>query len=50
MLAKTWKKILLIILIIACSINIVSKLMHNMSFNKTIEQAKNKIQVMVQKD
>ena len=40
MLAKTWKKIGLIILIIACLWNIVGKLVHRISFDNAIEAAK----------
>ena len=36
MLAKYWKKICLIILIIACLFNVVSKLVHRVTFNKEI--------------
>ena len=36
MLAKYWKKICIIILIIACLFNIVSKLVNRVSFNKEI--------------
>lgn len=34
MIAKYWKKIGLIILIIACVFNIMSKLVHKLSLNK----------------
>ena len=44
MLAKTWKKIGLIILIIACLWNIVGKLVHRISFDNAIEAAKAKMQ------
>ena len=44
MLAKIWKKIGLIILIIACLWNIVFKLVNKVSFDGTIEAAKAKIQ------
>ncbi len=37
MLAKVWKKVLLIILIVACLFNIVSKLVHKLPFLKEIE-------------
>ena len=40
MLAKTWKKIGLIILIVACLWNIVGKLVHKISFDNAIEAAK----------
>ena len=36
MLAKYWKKICLIIVIIACLFNVVSKLVHRVTFNKEI--------------
>lgn len=36
MLAKVWKKICLIILVLACLFNIVSKLVNRVSFNKEI--------------
>lgn len=36
MLVKYWKKICIIILIIACLFNIVSKLVNRISFNKEI--------------
>ena len=44
MLAKTWKKIGLIILIIACLWNIVGKLVHRISFDNAIEAAKAQMQ------
>lgn len=34
MLAKYWKKICMLILIIACVFNIMSKLVHKLSLNK----------------
>ena len=39
MLAKYWKKIGLLILIIACVFNIMNKLVHKMSLNKEILQS-----------
>ena len=36
MLARIWKKVCIAILIIACLFNIVSKLVHRVSFNKEI--------------
>lgn len=36
MLAKSWKKILLVILIIACLFNVVSKLVKRNSFKQEI--------------
>ena len=37
MLAKTWKKILLFVLIIACLFNIVNKLVHKASMKQEVE-------------
>lgn len=50
MLAKSWKKIGLIILIIACLWNIVFKLVNKISFNDTINNAKQQIQTITKKD
>ena len=36
MLAKVWKKVCIAILIFACLFNIVSKLVHKVSFNKEV--------------
>ena len=44
MLARIWKKIGLIILIVACLWNIVFKLVNKVSFNDAINSAKAKIQ------
>lgn len=44
MLAKTWKKIGLIIVIIACLWNIVFKIVNKISFSNTIDSAKTQIQ------
>lgn len=44
MLAKAWKKIGLIILIIACLWNVVFKLVNKVSFDAAINSAKAKIQ------
>lgn len=44
MLAKTWKKIGLIILIVACLWNIVGKLVHRISFDNAINAAKVQMQ------
>jgi hypothetical protein len=44
MLAKAWKKIGLIILIIACLWNIVFKLVSVVDFDEAIDNAKAKIQ------
>ncbi len=49
MLAKLWKKIGIIILIIACLWNIIFKLVNKISFNETIESAKMQIQEMKNK-
>lgn len=43
MLAKYWKKILLILLILLCIINGVIKLIKVVSFEHTIENIKSKI-------
>lgn len=37
MLAKLWKKICLVILIIACLWNIISKFIYKVSFEKAVE-------------
>ena len=42
MLEKSWKKVLLVILIIACIWNIISKLAQASSFNKEAERYKAK--------
>ena len=44
MLAKTWKKIGLIVLIIVCLWNIVGKSVHRISFDNAIEAAKEQMQ------
>lgn len=38
MLAKSWKKICLVILIIACLWNIISKFVYKVSFDKVVSQ------------
>lgn len=43
MLAKYWKRIGLIILIILCLINGISKLLKVVSFDETVEALKSKI-------
>ena len=45
MLGKVWKKIGLIILIIACLWNIVSKLVNKISFDQAINDAKKQFQI-----
>jgi len=42
MLAKSWKKIFLIILIIACFFNIVSKFMYKIAFDDVVESIEEK--------
>ena len=42
MLAKSWKKICLIILIVACLWNIVLKFIYKVSFEKTIDDFQEK--------
>jgi uncharacterized membrane protein (DUF106 family) len=39
MLAKYWKKILFVILIIACLINIMSKLVNKVSLNTELKES-----------
>lgn len=39
MLAKYWKKICLVILIIACIFNIMSKFVHKLSLNQELESS-----------
>ncbi len=46
MLGKIWKRIGLIILIIACLWNIVFKLVNKISFDVAIENAKKQIEQM----
>ncbi len=36
MLAKIWKKVCLVILVLACLFNVVSKLVNRISFNKEL--------------
>ncbi len=45
MLAKYWKKIGLIILVVLCLINGISKLLKVVSFDDTIETIKSKISI-----
>ncbi len=44
MLSKMWKKIGLIVLIVACLWNIVYKLVNKISFDVAIQEAKQKIE------
>ena len=44
MLGKIWKKLLLIVLIIACLWNIVNKIVHIISFDGAINKAKAEIE------
>ncbi|MBO5413607.1 MAG: hypothetical protein J6A29_04910 [Clostridia bacterium] len=46
MLAKYWKKIGLIILIVLCLINGISKLLKVVSFDNTVEAIKTKISIL----
>lgn len=39
MIAKIWKKVLFIILIIACLFNIVNKLVHKASLNQELQSS-----------
>ena len=41
MLAKIWKKVCIAILVFACLFNVVSKLVHKVSFNKEILSSEN---------
>ena len=49
MLAKYWKKIGLIIVIVLCLINGISKLVKVVSFDDTIEAVKSKITILQKK-
>ena len=49
MLAKAWKKIGLIILIIACLWTIIFKLVNKISFEGTIESAKAQFEILKDK-
>ena len=44
MVAKIWKKLLLIILIVACLFNIVLKLVNKSSLNKELESSAQYVQ------
>jgi len=46
MLAKSWKKISLIILIVACLWNIMSKLTNIISFDKALDGVKAQIETL----
>ena len=50
MLAKSWKKIALFILIVACLWNIISKLVSIISFDKAMDEIKYQIQTIQKKD
>lgn len=50
MLGKIWKKVAVIILIIACLLNIVFKLVNKISFDGTIQSAKAQIQEIKNKN
>jgi len=50
MLAKTWKKIGLIVLIVACLWNIISKLTNIISFDVTLDSIKSYIQTFQEED
>lgn len=49
MLGKIWKKVLLIILIIACLWNIIFKLVNKVSFQGAIDRAKAQIEQIKKK-
>ena len=44
MIAKIWKKVLLLILVIACLFNIVNKLVHKASLEQELESSAQYIQ------
>lgn len=46
MLAKSWKRILLIVVILLCLINVIIKLSKIIPFDKTIADAKNSLKYM----
>lgn len=50
MLGKIWKKVAVIILIIACLWNIIFKLVNKISFDGTIQAAKIQIQEIKNKN
>ncbi len=47
MLAKTWKKILLFVLIIACLFNVINKLVHKSSMEQEVKAS---VQYMQEKN
>ena len=49
MLAKVWKKVCLVILIIACLFNIIFKLVNRISFKEAINNAKVNIEQIKKK-
>ncbi len=36
MVAKIWKKVLMLILIVACTFNVINKLVHNLSLEEEL--------------
>ena len=44
MIAKIWKKVLFVILIVACLFNIVNKLVHKSSLNEELQSSAEYIQ------
>ena len=50
MIAKIWKKVLFIILIIACLFNIVNKLVHKASLEQELQSSAQYIQEMQQEN
>ena len=50
MLAKNWKRIGMLILIIACLFNIVSKLVKRVSFTDNVKSTVNNVVTEVKKD
>ena len=50
MLAKSWKKICLIILIIACLWNIISKIAYMISFNEVVNNSQERYEQNANKE
>ncbi len=48
MLAKSWKKILLLVLIIACLFNIINKLVHKASMEQEVRASAEYVQKQTQ--
>ena len=50
MIAKIWKKVLFIILIIACLFNIVNKLVHKASLERELQSSSEYVQQQQEKE